>query len=82
MSKKNKKIYHKVGKFPVIIQEDEPSGYLVVCPTLEGCYSQGETVDECLDNIKEAIALCLEDMPEKEKKASLDKKVSLHLVTI
>jgi predicted RNase H-like HicB family nuclease len=37
----------------------------VTCPSLAGCYSQGDTVEEALANIKEAIELCLEDMREQ-----------------
>ncbi len=49
--------------FKVFIEPDpEAGGYVVVCPSLPGCYSQGDTIDEALDNIKEAIELCLEDM--------------------
>ena len=46
--------------FPVIIEEDK-NGYVISCPAFEGCYSQGKTIEEALDNIKEAIELCLED---------------------
>ena len=46
--------------YPVII-EQEIDGYIVSCPIFEGCYSQGNTIDEALDNIKEAIELCLDD---------------------
>ena len=47
--------------FPVIIQEDEDGGYVVTNPSLEGCYSQGETIEEALANIKEATELCMGD---------------------
>lgn len=48
-------------KFKVIISEDkEDGGYNVSCPSLKGCHSQGETVEEALANIKEAIELYLE----------------------
>ncbi len=46
--------------YPVII-EQEGDGYIVSCPIFEGCYSQGNTVDEALYNIREAIELCLDD---------------------
>ena len=36
----------------------------MTCPSLPGCYSQGETIDESLANIREAIELCLEDLAE------------------
>ena len=48
--------------FKVVLEPDPDGGYVVLCPLLPGCYSQGETIDEALINIKEAIELCLEDM--------------------
>ena len=53
----------KVYDFNVLLEPDEEvGGYVVSCPALLGCYSQGDTIDEALGNIKEAILLCLEDM--------------------
>ena len=52
----------KVYDFKVILEPDETGGYVVTCPSLPGCYSQGETVGEALTNIREAIELCLDDM--------------------
>ena len=51
--------------FPVIIQEGEDGKYVASCPAIEGCFSQGDSVPEALKNIREAIALCLEDMAER-----------------
>ncbi len=52
--------------FKVFLERDaEDGGYVVVCPSLPGCYSQGETVEEALANIREAIELCLEEMADK-----------------
>jgi len=49
--------------FKVFLEKDEEDGgYVVRCPSLPGCYSQGDTVEEALANIREAIELCLEDM--------------------
>ena len=42
--------------------DEETGGYVVSCPALPGCYSQGDTIDEALVNIREAILLCLEDL--------------------
>lgn len=47
-------------KLTVILEEQEEGGYAVVVPSLPGCISQGETKDEALANIKEAIELYLE----------------------
>ena len=41
---------------------DEDGGYVAEVPSLPGCFSQGETIDETLDNIQEAITLHIEDM--------------------
>jgi predicted RNase H-like HicB family nuclease len=54
-----------VFDFKVFLEPDEDGGYVVVCPSLQGCYSQGETVEEALVNIREAIELCLEDLRER-----------------
>jgi predicted RNase H-like HicB family nuclease len=42
-------------KFTVILEPEEVGGYSVQCPALPGCASQGETLDEALANIREAI---------------------------
>jgi len=51
--------------FKVVIQEAEEGGYIVSCPALPGCHSQGDSMDEALENIKEAIAGCLESLAEE-----------------
>ena len=43
----------------IILEEQEEGGYTVYVPALQGCVSQGETVEEALKNIKEAIELYL-----------------------
>ncbi len=48
--------------FPVILQKEKEGGYSVFNPFIEGCYSQGETIEEALKNIKEATELCLEEL--------------------
>lgn len=44
----------------IILEEQEEGGYTVFVPSLPGCISQGETIEESLKNIKEAIELWLE----------------------
>ncbi|MDP3772032.1 MAG: type II toxin-antitoxin system HicB family antitoxin [bacterium] len=46
--------------FSVIIEQDE-HGYFVRCPELQGCYSQGETYEEAMENIRDAITLHVDD---------------------
>jgi predicted RNase H-like HicB family nuclease len=41
--------------------EGNQDGYFVTCPVLQGCYSQGETYEEAIANIKDAVRLHLED---------------------
>lgn len=48
-------------EFYVIIERDEDGYYVGEVPQLKACYSQGETIDELIDNIKEVIELCLEE---------------------
>ncbi|MCP3960339.1 MAG: type II toxin-antitoxin system HicB family antitoxin [bacterium] len=52
-------------KFPVTIDRDEDGVWIVECPSIPGCVSQGQTKEEALDNIREAIALCLEVRAEQ-----------------
>jgi len=55
----------KICDFKILLEPDETGGYVVTCPSLPGCYSQGDTIDEAIGNIKEAIMTCLEDMQEQ-----------------
>ncbi len=47
-------------KFNVILEQDEDNMWIVECPSIPGCISQGETKEEALHNIKDAIIACLE----------------------
>ena len=51
--------------FKVILQKEEDGGYSVYVPALPGCASQGETEQEAMANIKEAIDLYLESLKEE-----------------
>lgn len=48
-------------EYPVVLYHDPDGGFVVRCLAFEGCVSQGETREEALANIREAIELCLED---------------------
>ena len=50
----------KAYRFSVVIEEDE-DGFFARCPELQGCYTQGGTHEEVLENIRDAIRLHLED---------------------
>ena len=50
----------KVYNFTVLIEQDEDGIYVANVPDIEGCYTQGKTVQEVLERIKEAIEVCLD----------------------
>lgn len=52
-------------KFSVTIDRDEDGVWVIECPSIPGCVSQGATKEEALESIKEAIVLCLEVRAEK-----------------
>ncbi|MDQ3321606.1 MAG: type II toxin-antitoxin system HicB family antitoxin [Acidobacteriota bacterium] len=56
--------------YKVVLQNSE-EGYSVSCPTLPGCWSQGETEDEALENIKDAIEEYLSVLNEQLKNADV-----------
>ena len=51
--------------FNVTIDRDEDGAFIVECPSIPGCVSQGKTKEEALENIKDAIKLCLEVRSER-----------------
>lgn len=51
-------------EFYVMIERDEDGMYVGEVTQLPACYSQGRTIDELMDNMREVIALCLEEMSE------------------
>ena len=57
-------------KYPIIINKSE-YGYDVHCPVLSGCHSQGDTVEEAIENIKDAIKTYLHMIAEETKNATV-----------
>ena len=52
--------------FKVILRPDlEDGGFIVSCPALPGCHSQGDTEEEAIENIKDAIIGCLEALNQR-----------------
>ncbi len=62
--------------YKVILEPDESGGFVVTCPSFAGCYSEGDTLEEALENIKEAILLCIQDL-EAEGETIPDSSKSL-----
>jgi len=49
-----------MAEFNVIIEKDEEGWYVASVPEIPGCYTQGKTISQVLERIKEAIEVCLE----------------------
>ena len=62
-------------EFDVIIIEDETGGYIGFVPSLPGCHTQGDTLEELMNNAKEAINLYIETLEKEEKKDLLHQRV-------
>ena len=58
----------------IIIEKDQ-DGYFAYCPELEGCQTQGDSLDEITENIKEAIELYLETLTDLEKQNLTSKEI-------
>ena len=61
-------------KVSVVIEKDE-YGYYAYSPELEGCQSQGDSLEEAMANIKEAIELYLETLSADEKRERLSREI-------
>ena len=68
-----------VLEYSVIIHEAEEGGHWVEVPALPGCYSQGESVEETLENVKEAITLYLETLMDEERDIPQNSDVVFHV---
>lgn len=62
--------------FKVVLRRDnEDGGFNVSCPALPGCHSQGETEQEAIENIKDAIKGCLEVLNKRARKRDESEKI-------
>lgn len=69
-----------VQKYKVVVHRAEEGGFWAEVPAVEGCFSQGETLEETLENIREALEGCLEAMQLIGQEPSLD--VEIHEITV
>lgn len=58
MSNHSKQVYN----YTVILEREQEGGYHAFCPLLKGCHSQGDTFEEAIANITEAIELYIESL--------------------
>ena len=68
-------------KFPIIAEKDS-DGYFAFCPNIQGCYTQGDTYEEVLENIKDVIKLLLEEMNEAGNKLPETQNISFTTVEV
>lgn len=54
-----------VFNYTVVVEKDEDGNFLAICPALQGCYAEGDTKEEAIEMIKDAIKLHIEDRIEK-----------------
>jgi predicted RNase H-like HicB family nuclease len=66
----------------VILIPDETGGYVVEVPSLPGCFSEGDTIDEALTNIKEAIELWIEEAIEEGEEIPEDVPAPIQVVAV
>lgn len=66
-------------KFSVVVEKDI-DGYFAFCPELQGCYTQGDTYEEVLENIKDAIRLHIEDRIQGGEEIPQADSVSLTMI--
>lgn len=74
-------MYMKKYNFSTVIERDK-DGYFASCPELQGCYSQGETYEEAMKNIKDAIRLHIEDRLSLEEELPEREAVSFSTVEV
>ena len=63
-------------RFSVVVEKDQ-DGYFAFCSELQGCYTQGETYEKAIENIKDAIRLHVEDRLETGVEIPQPESVSL-----
>ena len=62
--------------------EADADGYFVSCPALQGCYSQGESYEEAVQNIRDAIRMHVEDRVADGEEIPEYVSVSLSMVEV
>lgn len=68
----------KTMKFKIILEPDfEQGGYVVSCPSLPGCHSQGDTVEEARANIKEAIIAYVESLKKHNEPVPIEEEIEV-----
>ena len=75
MKNEDKNKSTNILSYSIIYQEDLEGGYVAYAPTLPGCHTQGETIEEAEKNIKEAILLYLESLMSHNEKVPEEPRI-------
>ena len=59
-------------RFTIVVERDEDGVYIASCPVLQGCYSQGTTYGEAVENLKDAIRLHIEARRELDEPVPIE----------
>ena len=68
-------------RFAIVVEKDK-QGYFAYCPELQGCYTQGGTFEEVVENIKDAIKLHVEDRLANNETVITSEMVSLSSIEV
>lgn len=83
MARLKQRSKNKSVQLPVIIEQDKDGFYVAECPVLEGCYTQGRTLDEALKNIREVVALVMEEQETQDVLENYQpQEMSFHTITL
>ncbi len=77
-----KKIKTTTYNFPVVVEKDEDGFFVADCPELSGCHTQGNTLEEAITNIRDAIKLNLEILKEDKQDIRISQPVSLTSIEV
>ena len=68
-------------RFAIVVEKDK-QGYFAYCPELQGCYTQGKTFEEVVENIKDAIKLHVKDRLASNEPVTTSEIVSLSSIEV
>ena len=68
-------------RFAIVVEKDK-QGYSAYCPELQGCYTQGETFEEVVENTKDAMKLHIEDRLANNEPVTTSEIVSLSSIEV
>lgn len=68
-------------RFAIVVEKDK-EGYFAYCPELQGCYTQGETYEDVVKNIKDAIKLHVQDRLANNEPVTTSEIVSLSSIEV